>query len=120
MPTNSIEREAQGGGTAGGVSIRAASISAAPISVEAIGADRIAAEKIGCAKISAEPIGTDKISAKPIVALTTIPLTMRAAVYRGVNDVRVETVPVPVNADGRLARARCWCASIRAASAGRI
>jgi L-iditol 2-dehydrogenase len=102
MPTNSIEREAQGGGTAGGVSIRAASISAAPISVEAIGADRIATEKIGCAKISAEPIGTDKISAKPIVALTTIPLTMRAAVYRGVNDVRVETVPVPVNADGTI------------------
>src|SRR5271165_6444622 len=25
----------------------------------------------------------------------TIPATMRAAVYRGVNDVRVETVPVP-------------------------
>lgn len=25
----------------------------------------------------------------------TIPSTMRAAVYRGVNDVRVETVPVP-------------------------
>jgi L-iditol 2-dehydrogenase len=25
---------------------------------------------------------------------------MRAAVYRGVNDVRVETVPVPLNADG--------------------
>ncbi|HEY4381455.1 MAG TPA: alcohol dehydrogenase catalytic domain-containing protein [Acidobacteriaceae bacterium] len=27
---------------------------------------------------------------------------MRAAVYRGVNDVRVETVPVPVNADGTI------------------
>ena len=27
---------------------------------------------------------------------------MRAAVYRGVNDVRVETVPVPLNADGTL------------------
>ena len=25
----------------------------------------------------------------------TIPATMRAAVYRGINDVRVETVPVP-------------------------
>ncbi|MEO6983305.1 MAG: Zn-dependent alcohol dehydrogenase, partial [Edaphobacter sp.] len=24
-----------------------------------------------------------------------VPATMRAAVYRGVNDVRVETVPVP-------------------------
>jgi L-iditol 2-dehydrogenase len=27
---------------------------------------------------------------------------MRAAVYRGVNDVRVETVPVPLDADGRI------------------
>ena len=27
---------------------------------------------------------------------------MRAAVYRGVNDVRVETVPVPLNADGTI------------------
>jgi L-iditol 2-dehydrogenase len=26
---------------------------------------------------------------------TTVPATMRAAVYRGVNDVRVETIPVP-------------------------
>ena len=31
-----------------------------------------------------------------------VPETMRAAVYRGVNDVRVETVPVPLNADGSL------------------
>ena len=29
-----------------------------------------------------------------------IPRTMRAAVYRGVNDVRVETLPVPLNSDG--------------------
>src|SRR5579864_899501 len=28
-------------------------------------------------------------------ARETIPSTMRAAVYRGVNDVRLETVPVP-------------------------
>src|SRR5260370_34565356 len=27
--------------------------------------------------------------------IKTVPATMRAAVYRGVNDVRVETVPVP-------------------------
>ena len=39
-------------------------------------------------------------SARPIVAPPVIPATMRAAVYRGVNDVRVETVPAPVNADG--------------------
>jgi L-iditol 2-dehydrogenase len=31
-----------------------------------------------------------------------IPATMRAAVYRGVNDVRVETVPVPLGSDGSL------------------
>ena len=31
-----------------------------------------------------------------------IPATMRAAVYRGVNDVRVETVPVPKIGDGEL------------------
>jgi L-iditol 2-dehydrogenase len=36
----------------------------------------------------------------PIAALPAIPATMRAAVYRGVNDVRVETVPAPVDADG--------------------
>ena len=43
-------------------------------------------------------------SARPIVALPVIPATMRAAVYRGVNDVRVETVPVPVDADGGIGR----------------
>jgi L-iditol 2-dehydrogenase len=69
-------------------------------------------EKIGCdpistARISAEPIATEKMSvakigAKPIVALPTIPHTMRAAVYRGIDDVRVETVQVPLNPDGRL------------------
>jgi L-iditol 2-dehydrogenase len=32
----------------------------------------------------------------------TIPTTMRAAVYRGVNDVRVETVPVPKIGPGEL------------------
>ena len=35
-------------------------------------------------------------------SLPTIPATMRAAVYRGVNDVRVETVPVPLDADGTI------------------
>ena len=53
-------------------------------------------------KISTEPLATEKISARPIVTLPTIPATMRAAVYRGVNDVRVETVPVPVDADGTI------------------
>ncbi len=27
---------------------------------------------------------------------------MRAAIYRGIDDVRVETIPVPLNADGTL------------------
>ena len=35
---------------------------------------------------------TDEVRTKPTGSL---PVTMRAAVYRGVNDVRVETVPVP-------------------------
>lgn len=47
-------------------------------------------------------ISAAKISAKPIVTLPTIPHTMRAAVYRGIDDVRVETVPVPANADGTI------------------
>ncbi len=64
-----------------------------------IGTDAIHAEGI-----SAAPIGAAKISAKPIVTMPTIPETMRAAVYRGVNDVRVETVPVPLNVDGTLGR----------------
>lgn len=34
--------------------------------------------------------------------LATIPSTMKAAVYRGVNDVRVETVPVPEISAGEL------------------
>ena len=32
----------------------------------------------------------------------TIPTTMQAAVYRGVNDVRLETVPVPEIGPGEL------------------
>jgi len=35
-------------------------------------------------------------------AAAGVPATMRAAVYRGVDDVRVETVPVPVDLDGRI------------------
>ena len=33
---------------------------------------------------------------------TTLPATMRAAVYRGVNDVRIETVPVPAIEPGEI------------------
>src|ERR1035437_3664047 len=82
-----------------------ARIRTAPIHTAAIGAERIAADSISAARIAADkincdPISAARISAKPIVTLPTIPATMRAAVYRGVNDVRVETVPVPLNADG--------------------
>ena len=65
-------------------------------------AGRILTAPISAAKISAVKISAAKISAKPIVAIPVIPETMRAAVYRGVNDVRVETVPVPLDADGRI------------------
>ncbi|RXH56086.1 zinc-dependent dehydrogenase [Granulicella sibirica] len=37
-------------------------------------------------------IALDQVEAK---TLDSVPATMRAAVYRGVNDVRIETVPVP-------------------------
>ena len=35
------------------------------------------------------------IVSQETIASVAIPATMRAAVYRGINDVRVETVPVP-------------------------
>jgi L-iditol 2-dehydrogenase len=82
--------------------IRTAPISAASISAARIGCGSISAAKISADRISAASIGAVKISAKPIVTLPTIPSTMRAAVYRGINDVRVETVPVPLNADGSI------------------
>jgi len=66
-------------------------------------------ERISTDSIAASTITTEKVASKPIVTLPTIPAVapaipsiMRAAVYRGVNDVRVETVPVPVNADGTI------------------
>jgi L-iditol 2-dehydrogenase len=85
-----------------GAKIRTAPISAAKISADRINCERISTERIGANQIITERIGAAKISTKPIVTLPTIPHTMRAAVYRGINDVRVETVPVPVNADGLL------------------
>jgi L-iditol 2-dehydrogenase len=85
----------------------AARISATPINtpsicVGSISAGKIDAPRIGADGISAEPIHAAKISARPIITMPTIPATMRAAVYRGVNDIWVETVPVPVNADGTI------------------
>src|ERR1039457_3835628 len=80
--------------------IQTASISAERIAGDSISAARIAADKINCDPIRAAKISAARISGNPIVTLPTIPATMRSAVYRGVNDVRVETVPVPLNADG--------------------
>ena len=87
------------------IRIESRPISAAAISAERIGCNSISAAKISAERISADgistsAIGVPRISAKPIVTLPTIPPTMRAAVYRGIDDVRVQTVPVPVNADG--------------------
>ena len=43
-----------------------------------------------------------QISAAKLQIDSTIPSTMRAAVYRGINDMRVETVPVPQIGPGEL------------------
>jgi L-iditol 2-dehydrogenase len=82
--------------------IRTSPLSVSSIATERIGAASISTPSIGADRISADPIRAAKISAKPIIALPAIPQTMRAAVYRGIDDVRVETVPVPLNADGTL------------------
>jgi L-iditol 2-dehydrogenase len=62
----------------------------------------ISTGKLRAASIAAGAISAAKISAKPIVTMPILPATMRAAVYRGVDDVRVETVPVPVDAGGTI------------------
>ena len=83
-------------------SIRTASISTSPINADRISCSSISADRISADRINAAPISTAHLNAKAIVAIPTVPSTMRAAVYRGINDVRVETVPVPSNADGKL------------------
>ncbi len=77
-------------------------IHVAGINAVTIRTERIAVERMSVESISTEKISAEKISARPIVTLPTIAQTMRAVVYRGINDVRVETVPVPVNADGTI------------------
>ena len=104
MSNESMETGVFGTASSGGARIHAASIHAASIRADRISAARISAERIGSDPIAAGKISTERISAKPIVTLPTIPAMMRAAVYRGVNDVRVETVPVPVDADGGIGR----------------
>src|SRR5437762_3069707 len=82
--------------------IRVEPISTQSIDTGRISASSIAADTLHAANISAGAISTAKISAKPIVAIPSVPATMRAAVYSGVDNVRVETVPVPVDADGKI------------------
>ena len=82
--------------------IRTSPIRVSSIAAERIGGASIHTPGIGADRISADPIIAARISAKPIITLPTIPQKMRAAVYRGIDDVRVETVPVPLNPDGTL------------------
>ena len=104
MSNESMEPGVFGTASSRGARIHTAPIRSAAISAERIGAERICVERINAEPIAAGKISTERISAKPIVTLPTIPATMRAAVYRGVNDVRVETVPVPLDADGGIGR----------------
>lgn len=67
-----------------------------------IKADAMTADKIETKPLHSNLTDTEKISARSIAAIPSIPATMRAAVYRGVDDVRVETVPVPVDGDGTI------------------
>jgi L-iditol 2-dehydrogenase len=73
------------------------SIRTSPISTGSIRTGTIGVGSISADRITAHAITTERISMRPLV-----PATMRAAVYRGVDDVRVETVPVPLNSDGTL------------------
>lgn len=82
--------------------IRTSPLSAGSIATGHLSTASIGTSSIGAPEIAAELISAAHISAKPIVRLQTIPQTMRAAVYRGIDDVRVETVPVPLNPDGTL------------------
>jgi L-iditol 2-dehydrogenase len=102
MSSESIEPGASGVGSSRGARIRTTPISTASISAGKICCERISTERIGADRISTGRISAAKIGAKPIVTLPTIPHTMRAAVYWGIDDVRVQTVPVPVDADGSI------------------
>ena len=73
-----------------------------PLSTSSLRVEPISVAGISAHPISAEAIRTEKISARPITRVPGVPHTMRAAVYRGIDDVRVETVPVPLNGDGTL------------------
>jgi L-iditol 2-dehydrogenase len=97
MSIDSTKREA----------LRVNRISTSPISTGRIRADKISAASISTGRIRTGAINTDRITTRTLTAEristgVSVPATMRAAVYRGIDDVRVETVPVPLNADGSL------------------
>ena len=77
-------------------------IRTSPLSAGSIATGHLSTASIGTSSIGVPEIAAEPISAKPIVRLQTVPQIMRAAVYRGIDDVRVETVPVPLNADETL------------------
>ena len=72
------------------------------ISTAPIHADRITTGALHAATITPAGVTSETASSKRTSISPKIPETMRAAVYRGVNDVRVETVPVPVGTDGKI------------------
>jgi L-iditol 2-dehydrogenase len=89
-----------------GTGISAATIGSPSICTGRITHGRIDAARISTDALNTEALRAERMSAHPILAQVAgpiaIPKTMRAAVYRGIDDVRVETVPVPLDADGGL------------------
>jgi L-iditol 2-dehydrogenase len=89
-----------------GTGISAATIGSPSICTGRITHGRIDAARISTDALNTEALSAERMSAHPILAQVAgpiaIPKTMRAAVYRGIDDVRVETVPVPLDADGGL------------------
>jgi L-iditol 2-dehydrogenase len=85
-----------------GLLITAAAIGTPSICVGGISAAPVSAVPIAAATIHAPPILAPAADAAPSAVAEPIPKTMRAAVYRGIDDVRIETVPVPLQEDGTL------------------
>jgi len=75
-----------------------------PISTAPIHADRITTGALHAATITPAGVTAETASSKRTIVSPKISASMRAAVYRGVNDVRVESVPVPLDADGKIGR----------------
>jgi L-iditol 2-dehydrogenase len=91
----------------GPIVLHAASNAGAGIGADKIGTPSICTGlithgAIHTARIVTDPISTETLNVDRIATSIPIPLTMRAAVYRGVDDVRLETVPLPLEAGGTL------------------